>query len=240
MNNAINPTISINENTTLGELLAILNVGEKPHETPTPKNLRDTAGDPIATEDRCIVYANGFCVYDNGSGRTVIWLPGCTSFTYHFDPLKDSEKCEEMRETAELPSGLLESLPWPIAVTLVGDHRVEQSMMNRTGSRTGTSDFDSDDNGDKDGDAEDAVEKAYQKEYVWSEAWFGGNPEEAFIRKETQCEMLRQMTEKQREVFLLYYRDGYKQHEIAEMLDIDQTSVRDRLTGALEKIKKTF
>ena len=143
---------TVTDNTTLGELLAILNLGDKPHETPTPKMLRETAGAPIATEERCTVYANGYAVYDNGSGRTVVWLPSCTSFTYHFDALKESEKGGEVKETAELPEGLLVSLPWPVAVSLIGDHRVEANMMNRMGSRTGTKDYDSDDNGDKDGD----------------------------------------------------------------------------------------
>ena len=42
--NTINTVNHITENTTLGELLAILNLGDKPHETPTPKMLRETAG----------------------------------------------------------------------------------------------------------------------------------------------------------------------------------------------------
>jgi hypothetical protein len=56
-------------------------------------------------------------------------MPSCTSFTYHFDALKDSEKGGEMKETAELPEGLLESLPWTVAISLIGDHRVEANMM---------------------------------------------------------------------------------------------------------------
>ena len=152
--NAINcdaSAFTVTDNTTLGELLTLLNLGDKPHETPTPKMLRETAGAPIATEERCTVYANGYAVYDNGSGRTVVWLPSCTSFTYHFDALKDSEKGGEMKETTELPEGLLESLPWTVAVSLIGDHRVEANMMNRMGSRTGTKDYDSDDTEDHEG-----------------------------------------------------------------------------------------
>lgn len=231
---------SINAETTLGELLTILNLGDKPHETPTPKKLRETAGDPIAVEDRCTVYANGFGVYDNGSGRTVVWLPSCTSFTYRFDPLKDSERGGGVREAESLPKGLLDTLPWPVAVTLVGDHRVEANMMNRTGSRMGTTDYGSDDNGDKDGDVETAMEKSYQGEYTWLDGRFGESPEDAYTRKETRREMLESMTDKQREVFLLYYRDGYKQREIADLLNVDQTSVRDRLNGSLKKLKKVF
>ena len=228
----------ITENTPLGELLSILSLGDKPHETPTPKKLRETAGAPIAAADGCLVYANGYAVYDNGSGRTVVWLPSCSSFTYRFDPLKDSEKGGEIRETEILPEGLLDTLPWPVAVTLVGDHRVEDNMMNRTGSRTGTTDYDSDDNGDKDGDAEDAMEKACRNEYTWRDGRFGENPEDAYIRKETRQEMLESMTDKQREAFLLYYRDGYTQQEIADSLGISKPAVNLRLSDALKRVKK--
>ena len=232
------PAVTVTDNTTLGELLTILNLGDKPHETPTPKMLRETAGAPIATEERCMLYANGYAVYDNGSGRTVVWLPSCTSFTYHFDALKDSEKGGEMKETSELPEGLLESLPWTVAVSLIGDHRVEANMMNRMGSRTGTKDYDSDDNGDKDGDKEDAMEKSLRSEYFWREGHFGENPEDAYIRKETLQEMLDGMTDNQREVFVLYYKCGYTQPEIAAQLCITKQSVNERLRSALERAKR--
>lgn len=240
MNSTFNATnnVTIHENTTLGELLSILILGDKPYETPTPKKLRDTAGTPIATADGCLVYANGYAVYDNGSGRTVVWLPSCSSFTYRFDPLKDSENGGEIRETEALPEGLLDTLPWPVAVTLIGDHQVEDNMMNRTGSRTGTTDYDSDDNGDKDGDAEDAMEKACRNEYTCRDGRFGENPEDAYIRKETRQEMLESMTDKQREAFLLYYREGYTQQGIADRLGISKPAVNLRLSDALKRVKK--
>ena len=229
---------TVTDNTTLGELLVILNLSDKPHETPTPKMLRENVGAPIATEERCTLYANGYAVYDNGSGRTVVWLPSCTSFTYHFDALKESEKGGEVKETAELPEGLLVSLPWPVAVSLIGDHRVEANMMNRMGSRTGTKDYDSDDNGDKDGDKEDAMEKSLRSEYFWREGHFGENPEDAYIRRESLREMLDAMTDNQREVFVLYYKCGYTQPEIAAQLCITKQSVNERLRSALERAKR--
>ena len=232
--NAIN---YITEKTTLGEILAILNLGDKPHETPTPKMLRENAGAPIAEEERCIVYANGYAVYDNGSGRTVVWLHDCVSFMYYFIKPKDTE-IGIVPKKSSLPEGLLESLPWPMAITLIGDHRVEENLMNRMGSRTGTKDYNSDDNGDKDGDAEDAIEKALRNDYFWREERFGENPEDAYIRKEQIAETLSAMTEKQREVFSLYYRDGYNQYEISEKLGIKRRTVGDRLEGALKKVGK--
>ena len=51
-------------------------------------------------------------------------------------------------------------------------------------------------------------------------------------------ERLGAMTEKQREIFILYYKYGYTQMEIAEMLGIRQACVCDRLIGALKKLRK--
>ena len=247
-NNAITPTdtneINITENTTLGELLKLLNLGEKPHEIPTPKKLRENAGNPVAfypesgsvpvQNVECTVYSNGFAVYDNGSGRTVLWLPDCTSFTYVFAKPKASEK-GMMPYKEEIPDEMLESLSWFTAVTLIGDHRVENNLMNRKSSRKGAKDYDTDDYGDKCGEA---VEEEYRDEFFWNEGRFGENPLDALIRKERNAAMLAVMTDKQREVFLLYYKEGYTQQQIADMLGVDQTSVRDRLDGVLKKIKK--
>ena len=161
-NNAITPTdtneINITENTTLGELLKLLNLGEKPHEIPTPKKLRENAGKPIAfypmsgsmpvENVECTVYSNGFAVYDNGSGRTVLWLPDCTSFTYVFTKPKASEG-GMLPYKEEIPDEMLESLSWFMAVTLIGDHRVENNLMNRKSGRSMSVNYDAYDYDDK-------------------------------------------------------------------------------------------
>lgn len=229
----------INNETTLNELLGSLGNVMRAEKTPTPKKLSETGGAVVAKADGCMAYSCGYAVYDNGSGRTVMWLPDCISFTYYFDESSDVEK-GILPDKDTLPEGLLESLPWVTVVTLIGEHRIESNSMNRTSSRTGTKDYDSDDNGDKDGDAEAAMEKTYEKAYVWREDRIGESPETIFIRKETRREMLESLTEKQREVFFLYYYDGLKQREIAERLGISRDSVNDRLEGALKKVKKLF
>lgn len=146
--------MDITAKTTLGELLAMLNLGNKP-KVPTPKMLFETAGEPIADMNSCTLFRNGFAIYQNGTGRTVVWLPYCTNFTFYFNKLKDLEK-DTLKEMAALPEGYLESQSWIIAVTLIGDHRIELNSMNRTGSRKDTADFSSKDNSDKD----DAIENA--------------------------------------------------------------------------------
>ena len=252
-NNAITPTdtneINITENTTLGELLKLLNLGEKPHEIPTPKKLRENAGKPIAfypvpesapvENVECTVYSNGFAVYDNGSGRTVLWLPDCTSFTYVFTRPKTSED-GKIPYKKQISDEMLESLSWFMAVMLIGDHRVENNLMNRKSSRKGAKDYDTDDYGDKCGEAEEAVEEEYRDEFFWNEGRFGENPLDALIRKERDAAMLAAMTDKQREVFLLYYKEGYTQQQIADMLGCVVSMVNKHLKASLKRIKKFF
>ena len=240
-------SFSITENTTLGELLKLLNPGEKPHEIPTPKKLRENAGKPIAfypvpesasvENVECTVYSNGFAVYDNGSGRTVLWLPDCTSFTYVFTKPKASEG-GMLPYKKHIPDEMLESLSWFMAVMLIGDHRVENNLMNRKSSRKGAKDYDTDDYGDKCGEAEEAVEEEYRDEFFWNEGRFGENPLDALIRKERDAAMLAAMTDKQREVFLLYYKEGYTQQQIADMLGCVVSMVNKHLKASLKRIKK--
>ena len=48
------------------------------------------------------------------------------------------------------------------------------------------------------------------------------------------------MTDKQREVFVLYYQEGFNQREIGEMLGLARTTVMHRLEEALKKVKKIY
>ena len=48
------------------------------------------------------------------------------------------------------------------------------------------------------------------------------------------------MTEKQRQAFILYYKHGYSQREIADMLRISKQSVYERLEGAVSNAKRKF
>ena len=235
----MNNTPVITDKTTLGELLAMLDLAEQAGKMPTPRELFETAGAPIADMNGCTLFSNGFAIYQNVTGRTVVWLPYCKSFTYYFGKLRDSEK-DTLTETYELPEGFLEMQPWVIAVTLIGDHRVEANSMNRTGSRKDTTDYDSADNGDKDGDAEQALADPYRRAFNWYDGRMGENPQDAVERRETREEMLADMTDKQREVFVLYYRDGMTQEEIARMLGVSKMSVNERLRYALTKAKKFF
>ncbi len=228
---------NITVNTTLGELLEILDPGDRPVRTPSPKQLRETAGAPVASEERCLVYRNGWAVYDNGSGRTVVWLPDCLNFTYSFAEPQEGEDLICPQEY-DLPEGLLASQPWPVAVTLVGDHRVEVNLLNRTGSRKGTR-YGADVLYGS-GEGEDTLDDRVLADLAGAGDYKGENPESVYIRKEMLREMLAAMTEKQRRVFLLYHVYGYNQQEIAKMEKCVVSVVNEHLMAAIKKAKKLF
>ena len=228
----------ITDKTTLGELLSILNLtstSRKPSSTPPRKKLRESAGTPIAVGYGCEAYRNGWAVYDNGIGRTVIWLPKCTEFTYHFGELKPCEK-EYLKQKDKLEDGFLEKQRWILAVTLIGEYRIEANLMNRTGSRAGTrvySSFDEDGN-----DTGDIEEVAYSKGYKMNDRSLGIDPLDAFAEKEYMEQLMSSLTEKQREVIVLYYHEGYTQQQIGELLGISRDSVADRLESAIKRMRK--
>ena len=225
--------------TNLTTLIESLGTITKENKIPTSRKLRENAGEPIACCEGCTVYKNGYAVYENESGRTVMWLPDCMSFTYRFNPRKDTEDVS-IPDARTIGEDFFGEQPWHIAVMVCGEHRIEENMMNRKGTRSGTMS-----SMKYDEDELDALERMdeddpYEKEYSWRESRYTDNPEDIYIRKETQELMLEKLTEKQRAVFTLYYRDGYTQQEISSMLGISRDSVNDRLEAALKKIKKTF
>lgn len=70
------------------------------------------------------------------------------------------------------------------------------------------------------------------------------DPLETLIEREDRREyyekLLRPLTDKQREVYILFHLKGYKKVQIAAMLHIDERSVRRRLEWAEKRISKFF
>ena len=60
------------------------------------------------------------------------------------------------------------------------------------------------------------------------------------IRNENRREMLESMTDKQREVFVLYYQYGYKQEEIASLLNCALSTVNQHLKYAAVRVRKYY
>ena len=234
------PLPPITDKTTLGELLKMLDLTpgqRKPAKTPTPKKLRTTV-ELIAQTKTLMLYRNGFAYYNNGSNHSVLWLPYCVSFTYHFNPLKDSEK-NTLKETDTLKAGLLEENPWVTATTLIAEHRIEHHMDTNAGiGHADIPDY-------ADGEDETGMD-AYEgkdsrcMEFMWHEEPINVNPLDAVCRKETKEEILAALTDKQIEVLVLHYRDGYTQREIAEHLHISQVGVKHHLDLAKAKVRRVL
>ena len=236
-NVTINQTINIaTEDTTLRELLEIIGSVEKAEKTPTAKALREKKHEdgtveqiqPIAEsmDGDCKVYANGYAVYSNHTGTTVLWLADCCSFTYQFDGLKDKEK-DYISPKSTVGEEIGRAHAWFMAVMLRGDHQVERNSMDRKGDRRGQNKNIS----------LDYVTEEEEEAAEWNPGYRFENPERAFIRKEMLQDQLAKLTERQREVFLLYHQCGYTQAEIAEMLGIAQQVVARRLAIANSKIR---
>ena len=70
------------------------------------------------------------------------------------------------------------------------------------------------------------------------------DPLETLIAKEERREQYKKLlsclTEKQRQVYILSKIKGYSKVQIAEILHIDESSVRERLYWAQKKISKIF
>ena len=118
------------------------------------------------------------------------------------------------------------SQPWFMAVMLRGDHQVEKNSMDRKGDRRGQN---------KNISLDYVTEEKEAAE--WNSGYHFESPEQALIRKEMLREQLRKLTDRQREVFLLYHQCGYTQQEIAEMLGITQKAVDFRLDAAERKVR---
>ena len=195
----------ITERTTLGELISVLGPVTKAKKTPTSKALRENAGTPIASAERCVAYSNGYAVYDNGTGRTVLWIPDCTSFTYSFNRMKKGERDSEMKESSDISEKMLESQPWPIGITLIGEHRIERLIMQRKGDRKQNKSLIHGDNEEREVMVQmEEQDDLLVKELFLREDQIGEDPEAIYIRKETQRRVLDSMTEKQRQAFILY------------------------------------
>lgn len=224
----------IPEDISLHDLLTLLGNAEKAETKPTPKALRERKLedgsveqiDPLveAMGGDCKVFSNGYAVYTNEIGTTVLWLPDCRTFTYYFGELTDKEK-DYLTQKSTVDETVFDEQPWFMAVMLRGDHQVEQNAMNRTGGRM-------------DKDKSVLLDEIKEKEEVeWRLGCRFENPESAYIRKETMQEQLAKLTDRQREVFVLYHQYGYSQREIAEMLGIGQRAVSFRLEAAESKVR---
>ena len=184
----------------------------------------------IGEDGLCEAFVNGYAIYDNGSRKTVLWIPDCGSATYNFTKLRDNEKQYQVeKDTVGLD--VFGPAPWYIAMTVAGENSIERNLEHPRSIGTMS-----------DSGAQDSFEvKAASR-------WIGGthfdNPEEAYIKKEAREERRALLTEKQREAYDLHFEEGISQREIGRMLGINHRAVGFRLKKVIsvfeEKVETLF
>lgn len=81
----------------------------------------------IGDDGLCEVFVNGYAIYDNGSRKTVLWIPNCGSATYNFTKLRDNElQYQVEKDTVGLD--VFGPTPWYIAVMVAGENSIERNL----------------------------------------------------------------------------------------------------------------
>ena len=172
------------------------------------------------------VFNNGYCIYDNGNRKTVVWILDCGNYTYYFNPLRDNER-EYLSQKDELGEDFLGSLPWYHAVMLRGEDQIWKNSEHLKSKRTMS-------------DADEDIDVDVAADYYWCSGGHIETPEEYVMRIEMENERRAALTEKQREVYVLYYEQGMTEEMIASYLGISRSSVKNRLGYARKKFKENI
>ena len=198
--------MSMNE-PAFSEVLSSLNA--VPYDKiPTVKQLQNLS--PVYLHQSCKVYQNGYATYENELGSTVLWVPGCSTFTYQF--VRRTSKEISMPTFEFLDEEKISALPWYIAIALHGEYRIESNSMNRHGDRRGIAvDY-------------EKVEKTRPERNRWLVGHIPG-PETVVIQQDIIRRFLAPLSERQKEIFLLYYLDGYTLSEIAEKIGVSSQRI---------------
>ena len=148
----------------------------------------------------CEVFSNGYAVYDNGNRKVVIWVPDCGTAKYYF-----------ATETDEITPEVMGEFPWFNAVLVAGEDRIQYNM-DHPKSKGNTSDYDMED-----------------VNIAPAARWIGGsrfdNPETAYLKKEAAEERRNLLTDRQREVYEMYFEQGKTTRQIAGELNIQFPAV---------------
>ena len=75
---------------------------------------------------------------------------------------------------------------------------------------------------------------------MWDDEPLDVDPLDAVIRRENREMMLAAMTDKQREVFVLYHKYGWTQQKIADEIGISQQAITKLLSKANLRAQKLF
>ena len=177
----------------------------------------------------CEAFSNGYAIYFNGSRHAILWIPEYSGDSYtYYHPLRDSEK-QFLTEKEEVPADLLEAQPWYLVLLMRGEDQIEFRMQHPKSKGEMCTEEDM---------MDEELQKAAKKGTTRNRGSHIPTPEEAYLKKEEWEEQMAVLTEEEREAFILYHNVGYRQEEIAEMLNVSQKSVSRYLQRARKKIRE--
>lgn len=160
-------------------------------------------------------YRNGFALAVSNRRYTVVRIDECGDYVYtHPDSTLDAPEYIRPQLIEEVE--FLDK-PWPIRIMLTVDDQFQEN--------------------------EDSRERKWlskHPEIPDDKNWMCGGTysfEDEVIDRIDRERMLEKLTEKQREVFDLYYGQGYTMQEIADRLGLHISSVNNRLECAIKKIR---
>ena len=226
----------MNQNATFKELLDYLNT--RPEMVEAVKGKRNHVGamDLRENVEKVIsmsvndchveVFVNGYAVYDNGDRKTVIWVPNCNRIVYKFTPLTDKEK-QYMTNKEEIEGETVGTMTWYIPIVVHGENQIEYNLEHPKSGESAS-----------DQDAKFCLNVTPALD--WARPAHIEGPEEAFLRKEARAERMARLTEKQREVYEMYYEENYTEEEIAEILGVAHQTVSRYLKRISKVLEKTF
>lgn len=215
--------MNMNEKMTLRELQTLIS-STKGLSIPTAKALR-TTDTPVAvystTNFSITVYACGFALAKSYKRTTVVRVDACRDYKYQtlHDKIADTKKSAT---PSHVGFDVFLDIAWPVRIMLTAEDQLEEN--NDKAAHRAISEH----------PAIAADVKEYNR-YV-----HGESVEDMVINEIMKAEMLSTLTDKQREVYVLYYDEGYTLQEIGEMLGVTWVSVRNRLEGAMKKIHKNY
>ncbi len=219
--NTAAPVTNLNEKMTLRELLTLIG-STAGLPIPTAKTLR-TTDYPVAIYSidnfSITVYSCGFALAKSYKRTTVVRVDACGDYKYQtlHDKIADTKKSAT---PTHIGKDVFLDAAWPIRIMLTAEDQLEEN--NDKAAHRAISEH----------PAIAADVKEYNR-YV-----HGESIEDMVINEIMKEEMLSTLTDKQREVYVLYYDEGYTQSEIAKMMCISQKAVGQHLMLAMKKVRK--
>ena len=163
------------------------------------------------------VFTNGLYLYQRDRRRTVFAVDRCKQLIYRYQD-------DEVRI---IPESKFSDGPCLIPLFLKGDERLNHNM-----------------------EAYEEYQQAFSLSRDvddWNESVHVKSVEENFFdtleefEKEAKMQnALEQLTERQRQILRMYFENGLNRRQIAAVLHLSPSSVRDHINAAMENLRKQF